>query len=386
MKKAWICTLLGIGALFFSEADAFAPKNCVKTIGEVDKNHHVTPKGGRKVLFIVPHLVVGGLDKAFVDMVRFLPHKKFNYEVCILSRGGAFECFLPEKTKMVSLKEAKKSSYSAVVSYAQWIRPKLWVHSIKAQRYIQWLHADLKTLGQELPLLTSEGQKGIDLFVGVSETASNSLLNVNRSLKNRIVTIRNCIDEEGIIANSYESQNEISSDGGRLNVVTVGRLADEKRVDRLIKVHGRLNRDGIKFHWYFVGDGVLRESLQRLAQDEGVGGRVHFLGNKLNPYSYMRAADVFVLGSDTESWGLVLTEAMILRKPILTTDVGGALEQITSDYNGLIVERSTDGIYKGLKRLLLSKETRERYSKALKKYHYSNEDSIKKIARFVFEN
>lgn len=360
-----------------------APKDIL-----VEKKHRQksSKKNTKKALFIVPHLVIGGLDRAFIDMLHFLPRRASEYDVCILHRGGEFECLLPRRTHIVSLKRAQRSTYGTVVSYAHWIDPALWVGRIHAKRYVQWLHADLSTIGGTVPLHKKKGRKGIDYFVGVSKAASNSLIQVSRKLRHRTITIHNCVDADEILSKSLETQNEIIPDNKKVNVVTVCRLSPEKGIARLIRVHGRLNKKGIDFRWYFVGSGGQQAEFEKLAKAEGLEGKVFFLGYKMNPYPYMKAADINVLGSYSESWGLVITEAMILHRPVLSTLVGGSVEQIKSGINGLIVPNSDDGLYNGLKELIQSKETRERYIEALANFHYDNDVIVEQIQNLLYPN
>lgn len=374
-----------------------SPENLVQKSSEnnvlVEKRHKhsrshsskkKTRKEANKVLFIVPHLVIGGLDRAFTDMLRFLPRKTTEYDVCILHRGGAFEALLPAKTKIISLKKAQRSTYGTVVSYAHWIDPALWVGRVRAKRYVQWLHADLSTIGGTIPLHKKKGRKGIDYFVGVSKAASKSLLEISKSFRKRTLTIHNCIDEDEIVYKSQTAQNEIVSDGKMVNVVTVARFTAEKGIPRLIKVHGKLNKKGINFRWYFLGSGPDQKECERLVHEEGLEGKVFFLGYKMNPYPYMKAADLNVLGSYSESWGLVITEAMILHRPVLSTEVGGSREQILSGKNGLIVPNSEDGLVEGLKDLILNEETRNSFARNLANFHYDNKTIINQLEELLY--
>jgi glycosyltransferase involved in cell wall biosynthesis len=337
-----------------------------------------------QVLFIIPHLIMGGLERSFIDMLYFLRKNPHSYHICILNRGGLLETLLPYKAKIISLDRAKKNSYNAVVSYAQWIDPSLWVHRIKAKKYVQWLHADLNTIGETYPLHTKKGRKGIDVFVGVSKAASNSLIEMCPKLEKKTITIHNCVDEDEIVYRSTENQSEIVPNDRKLNVVTVCRISPEKGIERLIRVHSKLNKKGIDFRWYFVGSGFGQAELEKLAETEGLRGKVFFLGHKTNPYPYIKAADIFVLGSYSESWGLVITEAMVLQRPILSTHVAGAAEQISSGKNGLIVPNNEEGLYNGLAKLLQSEETRRQYSQALANFHYDNKGIIHQIKDLLF--
>ena len=79
----------------------------------------------------------------------------------------------------------------------------------------------------------------------------------------------------------------------------------------------------------------------------------YLLGAKENPYPYIKYANYFCLLSNYEGYGMVLDEAKILNKPIIITDTASR-ESIINYNKGTIVENSEKGIYKGLKKKLIS--------------------------------
>jgi glycosyltransferase involved in cell wall biosynthesis len=99
-------------------------------------------------------------------------------------------------------------------------------------------------------------------------------------------------------------------------VLAVGRLTHYKGFDYLI----RAMRD-VDATLLIVGDGVLRQSLETVIAEEGLGGRVHLLGSVADVRSYYDACDVFVLPSTTpnEAFGIVQLEAMAAGKPVVNT-------------------------------------------------------------------
>ncbi len=99
-----------------------------------------------------------------------------------------------------------------------------------------------------------------------------------------------------------------------INVVQVSRLVEQKAIDRLIKVSAKLINENSKIHIYVIGDGPLKERLQKQIEDLNVEEKITLLGAKKNPYPYIKNADVFGLFSYFEGYGIVIDEAKILRK------------------------------------------------------------------------
>jgi len=89
--------------------------------------------------------------------------------------------------------------------------------------------------------------------------------------------------------------------------LTVCRFSPEKSVDRLLYMLRELKT--LDWEWLIIGDGFLRSKLERLSHKLGMGNRVRFLGS-VDAREYYRMADLFVLPSQYEGFGLVLLEAM----------------------------------------------------------------------------
>jgi glycosyltransferase involved in cell wall biosynthesis len=121
---------------------------------------------------------------------------------------------------------------------------------------------------------------------------------------------------------------------GELLIGNVGGLRKEKNVARLIRCFAALRRRDARL--ILVGDGPEREALQSLAQAEGVGDRVVFLGRVNGIERVYRAFDLFVNSSDTEQMPLTLLEAMAAERAVVATDVGD-VRAILGESNGAYV-------------------------------------------------
>lgn len=336
-----------------------------------------------RVLFILPFMVMGGIDRAFLDTVKMLPLPKDQFDVCIMRPGGVFERLLGHDVRVIPYEQAQRQRYSAVISYNHSLDMGLWVDKIRAEKRIQWIHTDLNSYGKSWLFSKKNYRSKIDFFVGVSKRVTRSFQKFYPREAKRAKTIYNVVDVDRIRALAAQSQKEISSTSRTVNVVTVCRIGKEKAIDRAIRVHKRLDKEGIRFRWYIVGsgDGVLEKQLRDQVSKSGLVDKFIFLGGKENPYPYMKAAHIFVLPSLFEGCSLVISEAQILGVPIIATDVGGAREQIRAGSNGLIVGNNEEAIYQGLKRLLLDAQLRDTFSSALKGYAYKNTPILKSLLR-----
>lgn len=135
------------------------------------------------------------------------------------------------------------------------------------------------------------------------------------------------------------------------NFINVGRLSPEKGHENLIKAFYKLSKDNKDTRLYIVGEGPLEKELQKLIKQLDLEGSVFLTGHVSNPYSLISRCDCFVLSSNYEGQGLVLLEAQILNKTIISTNVTGA-RSVISEENGLLVENSIEGLFHGMQTYL----------------------------------
>jgi glycosyltransferase involved in cell wall biosynthesis len=113
-------------------------------------------------------------------------------------------------------------------------------------------------------------------------------------------------------------------------ILTVGSLKEQKNHALLIRAFARLARER-PARLMILGEGELRPALEALAEAEGVGDRVLMPGFAADPWPYYASADLFVLSSDYEGFGLVLVEAMRSGLKVVSTDCEAGPREILAD-------------------------------------------------------
>lgn len=148
-------------------------------------------------------------------------------------------------------------------------------------------------------------------------------------------------------------------------VGTVGRLAEEKRQDRLVRAAAGL-RDAVPgLRLLLVGDGDRRAELEQLARDCGVADRVHFAGYQNRPEKYLQVMDVFALTSRTEGFPVSLLEAWLAGVPVVCSAVGGIPSVVTHGADGLLFPPDDEAaLTAALRRVLEDRPLRERLAAA----------------------
>lgn len=149
-----------------------------------------------------------------------------------------------------------------------------------------------------------------------------------------ITTIHNGVDLE-----NYEGLDTGPRRGGRFRIISVTRLVERKGLQHLLHSLPTVIR-GVKrkIEVLIVGDGPYREALKRMKKELGLDC-VKFLGridHKVLP-KYYRNADLFVLPSEIEAFGVVFTEAMAGKLPVVATRIGGIPEVVADGKTGILV-------------------------------------------------
>lgn len=117
----------------------------------------------------------------------------------------------------------------------------------------------------------------------------------------------------------------------KFKLVTSGRLSAQKGQWHLIKIVERLRARGLDVGLLILGEGELREELEKLSEQLNISEHVHLIGNVNNPHSYVAKSDLFIFPSLWESFGNTLVEAMALGVPVASTICRSGPKQIIKD-------------------------------------------------------
>ncbi len=343
-----------------------------------------------KVLFLINSLGGGGAERVLVNLVNHIDHTLFDVTVQTIFMAGVNKDHLLDQ---VHLLEGKKKSfkgisklikilpkgafnrynrridsnhYDVVIAYLHGMATKiLWNYKGKK---IAWLHCDMKY--SSLPIFFYKRQISkcfgtYDRIAGVSNTVCDSFQRLY-GLGEKLVTVYNTNDTEAIVkqssAEDYKRFGWNDFDG--IKLVSLGRLAEQKGYDRLIAVCKKLKSDGLHFKLLILGKGEQERFLHEMIMKNGLENDVELGGFFVNPYPYVKQADLFVSSSRYEGLSTVMSETLILGTPIISTDVSGVREVLGENSEfGLIVENSEKGLYDGLKELLSTPEKIEHYRK-----------------------
>ncbi|MGQ9750660.1 glycosyltransferase, partial [Desulfosoma sp.] len=147
-------------------------------------------------------------------------------------------------------------------------------------------------------------------------------------------------------------------------VIGIGRLAEQKAFDRLIRVHATLRAEGLDHHLLILGDGPLRAELKAQAQALGVAQTVFMPGHVGNVLDWLRHSAVFALCSRYEGLPLVLLEALSCGVPVAAMDCPSGPREILQDgrFGLLVPDGDEAALTEAIGRLLRDATLRARYA------------------------
>lgn len=260
--------------------------------------------------------------------------------------------------------------YDLAISYMHGFPNYYVIDKVCAKRKILWMHNDYEKQNLCNDFERNYFQKA-EKVVTISDACVRSLSNAFPDLKNKFVVLENISSSSIIRKLSMECfPKEYLVSKNEWKLLSIGRLHPQKGFDIAIEAAQKLKIEGIHFKWYIIGSGSLEKELRRKCKEYGVEENMLFLGQRANPYVYIKNCDIFVQPSRYEGKSIVLDEAKILCKPIVVTNYPTVVSSIEKDKDGIIVDIDKDAIARGIMSLIEDKALRERLI-----YNLKNEDN-----------
>lgn len=227
------------------------------------------------------------------------------------------------------------------------------LYKIDAKQKIGFIHADYIKSG----LNTKHNKKlylKFDKIATVSNGCKNQVLMCIPEISNKMYVVKNCTNYN--LINKLINEENIQFDRTFFNIITVSRLSEEKGLLRAVEVIYELIKQNYKIKYHIIGDGPLREKLIYQIKYFNLENYIYLYGNQINPYKYMKNADLFLLPSFHEAAPLVIDEAIAVGIPILTTNTISATEMIYKSKYGWVCDNSKEGIKEYIIRIMNNKE------------------------------
>lgn len=361
----------------------------------------------KTILFVATSMNVGGVEKALTGVLNALDPEEWDIYLDLIHPEGGFLPAIPRHVKIGCIESLRRHSLfcqnpvkgflkyvkegkgvtgirmmwhyavakqrKSLNSFSRYITRNEHVHDmefdvavsfhgpgeyldsyvadrVRARRKIGWIHFDVSRCYIK-PRSILESYTRFDRIFVVSEEGKRVFDRMFPSLADRTEVMPNMVSRRTIERMGDEASPFIK-ENGETHVVTVGRLSDEKGQDLALEALALLRREGENVIWHFVGGGPATEKLRELAGSLGLGEAAVFHGVTLNPYAYMRLADIYMQPSRHEGYGITIQEALTFGVPVVSTDTAGARDQLAGVENAILTGFTPEAIADGVRRAM----------------------------------
>lgn len=345
----------------------------------------------KKILFVTKALWIGGIETALVNLLNYFDYE--SYDVTLLVFHAELDMLerIHPKCRVLIADREKTYTFDTPYQYSRlhhlteetdnpsrlhrmmmWTVPILkWVENRLYIRYIRSLMKDehfdtaiiysdvvaeaaIRAIDADRFLMfyhhgamrhvyhDQTAYKKCDKIIAVSENQASELKKFVPFVANKIISIHNLTDVDGIRAKAAQPTAE-AFDKTKFNIVSVGRVSHEKGMDIAVRACTKLVTDGFdNVRWWIVGGGpAMQEVLDTIAETH-MENYVYTVGMQSNPYPYIRQADLYVQPSRFEGYPMTILEALVLGQPVVSTNNNGAKEILIDGKTGLL--RKIDAI------------------------------------------
>lgn len=369
----------------------------------------------KTILVVVPSFESGGTVSSLMNFVSLLDKTRYHLSVFAITNAGPNKKFIAEHSKIVGdstkvdtkismVNHVRSRVFGAVKSikkllekfgvdispllfryYASRIDKKNYDYVLAFQEgqatlfcsyfkhgfKIAWVRSEYTRFIRTAKKNYSQVYEKYDRIVSVSMAAMNSFLTVLPQYKDIAVVQYNFLNKDRILQLSKETPDDLWPKDA-FTIVTLGRIDPVKRVSYIPQLCREIIDRGFIVRWVIIGGIAIKEEYLRLLKNiekYNVEDNIVIMGNKPNPYPYLKHSELLVSLSVSETFNNTLTEAKILGIPIVTTDYLCAFESVENNRDGLVV--SFDSIVSSIIDMISDKERLYTSIKdRLHAYHY----------------
>lgn len=383
-------------------------------------------------------LRMGGLERVLIEVLQNIDKKKYNLTLVIdddCGEDNIFEKDIPKEISYYFLKSQKliektnyyklrrknilyKLMYNIYMNIETYIKSKnikklieklekidvfidydagatKYIENIEADKKVVWIHNSIPNLKKSEGKIKRFGKRleKYDRIVAICDEMKEELKDIYPNLKDKIIRIYNPFNFSRVL-NLKDDMSELTEkDKELLNedyCIVISRLDTvQKDYKTLLKAFKILKSKGINKKLYIVGDGPSKEEIENMIKEYDLIEEVKLLGRFKNPYVWLNNADFFIHSSKYEGFGLVLIEAAILDKLIISSNCPvGPTEILENGKSGILFNvGDSQELAEKIEKVLNDKNLRNRYILSMKERRedFKKENVLKEYEKLIDE-
>ena len=383
-------------------------------------------------------LRMGGLERVLIEVLQNIDKKKYNLTLVVdddCGEDNIFEKDIPKEIPYYFLKPQKliektnyyksrrknilyKLMYNIYMNIETYIKSKnikklieklgkidvfidydagatKYIENIEADKKVVWIHNSIPNLKKSEGKIKRFGKRleKYDRIVAICDEMKEELKDIYPNLKDKIIRIYNPFNFSRVL-NLKDDMSELTEkDKELLNedyCITISRLDTvQKDYKTLLKAFKILKSKGINKKLYIVGDGPSKEEIENMIKEYDLIEEVKLLGRFKNPYVWLNNADFFIHSSKYEGFGLVLIEAAILDKLIISSNCPvGPTEILENGKSGILFNvGDSQELAEKIEKVLNDKNLRNRYILSMKERRedFKKENVLKEYEKLIDE-
>lgn len=232
----------------------------------------------------------------------------------------------------------------------------------QGKKIVQFIHADSAKMGmafayfpklrgtfveKQMNKLHQFVVENVDKVVSISEIGAINFVNEFPQIKEKVVAIVNGIEDISDEQKQLLSEMTSKEYKYKYRLISTGSINGRKGQWIIVHAMAKLSADQLKqISLTLVGDGPERKELEMFVQNHGLSNNITFTGavNNDRVFDYLISSNIYVLMSNSEGLPISIIEGLRCGLPVIATNIAGIPETVKNSQNGLLVERSVEGL------------------------------------------
>lgn len=388
----------------------------------------------KKILIVTLGMEIGGAERSLITLLSELDYSKVQVDLFLLHKKGPLLKYIPKEVNVMEENEyysqlaiplidvIRNGKFSIVLGrlYAKF-KAKYYnmIHGYKNESYVEleyshkytkrmmplisdkkydlvisyltphyfatekthgkvkiaWIHTDYTNIKCDIDSEYKMWNK-YDKIVSISSDVKNSFIKKFPQLEPKIIMIENTVSKNYIMNLANQDKDFHYFSKNTINILSVGRLCYPKNFESIPEICKYLRKDGYDIKWYIIGSGeshdLILYNINKFEMDEVV----ILLGQKTNPYPYIKNCDIYIQPSRYEGKAITVLEAQALEKPVIITNYKTANSQLKNYENGFIVELEPKKCAKGIEKIIDDDKLRKKVINNCKSMRFPNDYHI----------